>query len=387
MPMDLRAPSLDELRHRKGLKWRIYGDDVLPLWVADMDLPVADAVRRVLEEHARTGDLGYAFFPHWHELRDAFVERAARLWGWSVERSQVQIVVNVLQGLDCAVATTTETGQGVVIQTPIYPPFLGIVEANGRRIVANPLRRGAQRWEMDLDHLRRHLDPATRLLLLCSPHNPTGRAFERAELEALGEIVLEHDLTVVADEIWAEVVYPDHHHTPFASLSPELARRTVTLTSATKAFNLAGLPCAVAVFGSSELLARFRSLSSFRLGHPGIVDAAATLAVWRDGGAWLEAALAHLDGNRRLVREIIGSRLPAMDHLSPEATYMAWLDCRQLELPQEPFSFFLDRARVALSNGREFGAAGEGFVRLNFATSRAILEEALERMATAITSA
>lgn len=378
-------PQLDDLRRRKGRKWATYGADVLPLWIADMDLPVAEPVRRVLEEHARTSDVGYAFYPEWEEMRRVFAERARTRWNWEVDPARVAVILNLLQGMDCAVTVLSEPGEGVVVQTPIYPPFLGIVEVNRRRLVANPLRRRDSRWEMDLADLVRKLDDQCRLLLFCNPHNPTGRVFERQELEALAEIVLEHDLLVVADEIWADLVYPGHRHLPFATLGPELERRTVTLTSATKAFNLAGLPCAVAVFGSGELLARFRTLSSYRLGHPGIVDVCATLAAWREGDSWLAEVTAYLDGNRHLLADFLGERLPGVELALPEATYLAWLDFRRLHLPDEPAPFVLERSRVALSDGRDFGAVGSGFARLNFATSREVLELALERIAATLT--
>jgi cystathionine beta-lyase len=244
--------------------------------------------------------------------------------------------------------------------------------------------RDANRWEIDFDHLRAQLQPDTRLILLCHPHNPTGRSFERDELLALGELALEHDLIVASDEIHADLTFPPHRHVPFATLGPELAERTITLTSATKSFNLAGLPCAFAICGSDRVQQPFRELPPHALGHPGILDDAATYTAWTEGQPWLDAVLAYLLENRDLVTDFFASRIPDLQVLPPEATYMAWLDFRDLELPADPFPFFLEHARVALTGGNEFGTPGKGFARLNFATSRTILLEILERMETAV---
>jgi cystathionine beta-lyase len=272
----------------------------------------------------------------------------------------------------------------VVLQTPIYPPFLAAVERSGRRLVESSLVRGAHRYEIDFEHLRAALDPDTRLLLLCNPHNPTGRVFEREELLALGELALERDIIVVSDEIHADLAFPPHRHLPFATLGPELAERTITLTSATKSFNLAGLPCAFAICGSDRMQRPFLELPPHALGQPGILDDAATCAAWTEGQPWLDEVAAYLLENRDLMMDFFARRLPDLRVSAPEGTYMAWLDCRELGLPAEPFEFFLEHARVALTRGSEFGAPGKGFVRMNFATSRGILLEILERMGAAV---
>jgi cystathionine beta-lyase len=289
-----------------------------------------------------------------------------------------------VQGLDACVLLHSRPGEGVVLQTPIYPPFLAAVEHSGRRLVESGLVPGTDRYEINFDHLRGALDSETRMLLLCNPHNPTGRVFERHELMALGELALEHDLVVVSDEIHADLAFPPHGHVPFATLGPELAERTITVTSATKSFNLAGLPCAFAIFGSDRLQRPWQDLPPHVIGHPGILDDAATYTAWTEGQPWLEEVVAYLLENRALMMDFFERRLPGLHVFPPEATYMAWLDCRELRLPADPFDFFLQQARVGLTGGREFGAPGRGFARINFATSKAILREILERMATAV---
>jgi cystathionine beta-lyase len=293
------------------------------------------------------------------------------------------VLTDVMQGVYVGISQLSEPGAGVVIQTPVYNPFFGAVRGTGRKIVAAPLAQGAARFELDHDVLRRAAEGA-QVLLLSHPHNPTGRCYDRAELEAIAEIALANDLVVISDEIHADLVLSGARFVPFASLSPEVAARTLTLNSASKAFHIAGLRCAVGVFGSDEMKRRFAGVPRHVRGGINILGFEATRAAWLHGGPWLDAVVAHLRGNRDFLARAVAERLPGVVHHPPEATYLAWLDCRALALEPTPFRFFLERAEVALSDGATFGAPGEGFVRLNFATSRAILAEAVERMAKAL---
>lgn len=381
---DLERLDLARLRRRRGEKWQLYPPDVLPAWVAEMDFPLAAPIRRVLEDALEADDLGYPINPRPGDLPTVFAERMAARFGWRVDPQRVEVLTDVVQGLYVALDRFAAPGEGVVVQTPVYPPFLHAVRETGRRLVENPLVAGAARFELDLDGLRAALDPDTRVLLLCHPQNPTGRVFERRELEALAELVLRHQLVVVSDEIHADLAYPERRHVPFAALGPEVEARTITLTSATKAFNIPGLRCALAHFGSAELQRRFLSLPRHVRGGIGSLGLAATAAAWRESQPWLDAVLARLDANRALVAEFVRTALPGVGHRPPEASYLAWLDCRALGLGASPQRFFLERAKVALSAGEAFGRPGEGFVRLNFATPPALLGEILERMAKAL---
>ncbi|MCP5056095.1 MAG: putative C-S lyase [bacterium] len=380
------AVSSAELHRSSRIKWTLYGPDVLPAWVADMDFPVAPAIQQAVRALLDRNDLGYHAVPLSPQLREAFVSRMAERFSWQVDPRNVSPLVNVVQGLDASILMHTKRGQGVVVQTPIYPPFLGAVEHSGRRLVENPLVRGETRFEIDFDRLEADIDDDTRLFMLCNPHNPTGRAFERSELLQLGEIALRHDLIVVSDEIHEDLVFAGHEHVPFASLSPELAERTITLTAATKAFNIAGLPIAFIVYGSQRLKEPFRQLPPHVFGHGGILDDAATLAAWTDGQEWLDTVLAYLAENRQRVSEFFSERFPAVGLLPPEATYLAWLDFQEFDLPDDLRAFFLERGQVALSPGSDFGSPGQRCVRLNFATSKSILEAILERMGKALES-
>ena len=247
-----------EMHRSSRIKWRLFGDEVLPAWVADMDFPVAPPIHRAICDLVGRHDFGYHIVPLSPHLRAALVSRMAERFSWQIDPERIVPLVNLLQGLDLSVLLHSRRGEGVVLQTPLYPPFLAAVKGSGRRVDESTLVRGTHRYQIDFDHLRAALQPDTRLILLCNPHNPTGRAFEREELLALGELALEHDLIVVSDEIHADLTFPERRHVPFATLGPELAERTITLTSATKSFNLAGLPCAFAVCGSDRLQQPFR---------------------------------------------------------------------------------------------------------------------------------
>jgi cystathionine beta-lyase len=380
--------TLEELRRRRGGKWSAFGPDVLPAWVADMDFPIADPIKEAILGVLERNDGGYPGEASLKELGTAFAARMGDRFGWEPAPRSVQPVGDLIQAMIASVATLVPAGGGVVIQTPIYPPFLQVVKMLGRHLVDNPLVAGSDRYEMDLDGLREAIDDRTRLILFCNPHNPTGRVFERRELEALAALVVEHDLIVVSDEVHSDLAYPGRTHIPFASLGPEIASRTVTLTAATKAFIIAGLKCALIHFGSKELKERQTSVFHRRLlGVPNVFGIEATLAAWRDAEPWLAAVVAQLGANCKRVAAFLGEQLPGIGFHPPEASYLAWLDCEPLGLPARPHEFFLTRARVALSDGREFSSRGDAFVRLNFATAPGVLEEILQRMAAAVESA
>jgi cysteine-S-conjugate beta-lyase len=384
---DFDAVDLERLAARRCAKWSRYGPDVIAAWVADMDFPVAEPVRTALHRAVDDSDLGYPGRADEGPLPGLFAARMAERHGWEVDPSLVTVISDVVQGIELAIGGLSDPGDGVVIQPPVYPPFFAAVEEMGRRLVENPLLPGPARPEVDLDGLRRAVERSehrARILLLCNPHNPTGRVLGRDELAAVAGVALEHDLWIVSDEIHADLVFPGSTHVPTATLGPEVARRTVTLTSASKAFNVAGLRCAVAAFGSEEARRRFSWVPAHVRGGLGSLGLLATEAAWTEGQPWLDAALAYLDGNRRLLGRLVADRLPSVGHQSPEATYLAWLDCRQLDLPGGPYEFFLRHAGVGLSDGRDFGRPGLGHVRLNFATSRTLLTEVVDRMARAV---
>jgi cystathionine beta-lyase len=384
-PAELAELPEARLRERTGEKWQVHPEDVLPLWVADMDFPVAEPIRHALARAVALSDLGYPLHPRPTPLPEVFAAWVARRHGLEVDPASVEILTDVMQGVYVAIGTLTAPGDGLVVQTPIYPPFLSAVRETGRTLVENPLVEGDGGYRVDVEGLRRCAGGA-RAILLCNPHNPTGRAFDEAELAAIAEVALEHDLWIVSDEIHADLVYPGARHRPIADLGPEVAARTLTLQSASKAFNIAGLRCAVGVFGGAELGRRFASVPRHVRGGIGTLGIQASLAAWRHAEPWLDEALGVLEANRDHVVEVVRRELPGVRVHAPEATYLAWLDCRALRLEPSPYRFFRERAKVGLSDGAVFGKPGEGFVRLNFATSRNILDDALARMTRALRS-
>jgi len=290
----------------------------------------------------------------------------------------VMVMPDVVSGLANCIEALTEPGDSVLVQTPLYPPILSCIANSGRRIAASAITGDS----IDFDALAATISRSSaRLMILCNPHNPTGRCFTRAELTRLASLALDHDLLVVSDEIHADLTHPGYEHIPIASLGPEVAARTVTLNSASKAFNIAGLRCAVCVAQSPALRLRLASLPAQRWSAFSTLGVRAALAAWTDAGAdWLSACVEHLSLMREHLVRRLANGLPAVRCTPPQAGYLAWLDCRALALDTAPAQFFLEHARVALSSGAEFGEPGRGFVRLNFATSQDILDRILDRM-------
>ena len=382
---DFNAISLEALRRRRGTKWTRYPPDVLPAWVADMDFDMVEPIRAGLARLMQANDLGYAPKLPASGLPEAFAAFAARRFpGWEVAPERMVAIADIVQGIHLAIEAFTRPGDGVCTLTPVYPPFLQAVAQTGRRLDRCTMVQGQGRYEIDFDALRAAIDERTRLLLLCTPHNPLGRVFDREELEALARIAIERDLVVVADEIHADIVYRGSRHIPFASLGPEVETRTVTMTSATKSFNIAGLRCAVVLFGSDRLAERFSAWPEHIRGAVSSFGMEATRIAWTECDEWLDALLAHLEGNRDFLHAFVAERLPGIRMVLPAATYLGWLDCREYGLDPGPYQWFLDRARVGFNDGRDFGDGGEGHVRINFATSRGILAQVLERMEEAL---
>jgi len=373
--------SLEELRRRRSAKWITYPPDVLPAWIAEMDVPLAEPIRRALHEAIELGDTGYA---EAGALPEAFAGFARRRLGWTVDPAQIQIVPDVIVGASEILRAAVPPGAGVVLNPPVYPPFFHLIEDIGRKVVEVPLARTANGWELDLDGLETAFRDGARCYLLCSPHNPTGSVWSRAALGRIAELAERYGVWVLADEIHALLTLAGAVHTPFLSLGGAAAEHGIALTSASKAWNLAGLKCAMAVTGSPRTKAVMDRLPKDLRYHAGIFGLIASVAAFRDGGPWLEALLAHLDGTRKLLAEKLAELLPEVGYVPPEASFLAWLDCTALGLDGDPAAVFRERGRVALSSGLAFGRPGAGFARLNIGTSRALVAEAVRRMAAAM---
>ncbi|RKR91983.1 cystathionine beta-lyase [Micromonospora pisi] len=372
--------SLDELRLRTSEKWRRYPSDVLPLWVAEMDVPLAEPVVRALTTAIALGDTGY---PHGTGYAEALAGFATERWGWTPEIAHTTVVPDVMMGIVEVLKLVTGDGDAVVVSPPVYQPFYQFLRSLDRRIVEAPLDA---RHRLDPEALDRAFADAVAggrraAYLLCSPHNPTGTVHTREELTTVAELAERHGVRVVADEIHAPLVYAGATFVPY--LSVPAAANAFALLSASKAWNLAGLKAAVAVAGPEAAvdLARMPPEVGDGPSHLGVIAHSAAL---RLGGAWLDGLLAGLDDNRRLLGELLAEELPLVRYRPPDGTYLAWLDCRALGLPADPAEVFLAQGRVAFVPGPAFGTGGTGHVRFNLATSPEIITEAVRRMATAV---
>jgi len=374
------------LRSRRSNKWHLHPPDVIPAFVADMDFAVAAPIQAAVARIAAEGDLGYARREGDDTIQAAYVRYMRRRFGFAPVADLVQPVGDLVQGTFAAILAFSEPGDGVILHVPNYPPFREAITSTGRSLLPLRLHDRGGRHVFDPDEMRSLADSNTRIILLCNPQNPTGRVFSREELQQIAQLAVDRDLIVVSDEIHCDLVYPNHAHIPFVSLGPEVAARTITLNSATKSYNIPGLRAALMHFGSAELLARFHKRVPARLlSQPGVTGIDATIAAWDECQPWLDAVLAHLDQARRHVIDVLAKEIPEIRCHLPEATYLAWLDCRALSL-QSPtaFEFFLDKAKTGFSAGETFEPSATQFVRMNFATSRVILDEILGRMIKAV---
>jgi cystathionine beta-lyase len=371
-------------RNTDSNKWRKFPPDVLPLWVADMDFPSPPAVVNALRARVEHGFFGY--LAERNDLPEVVAERVGKRYGWRVSPEAVIALPGVIAGFNQALRALTKPGEGLLVQTPVYPPILRSHGNHGLRRDEHALTRGADgRYTVDLDAFAAAIRDDTRVFLLCNPHNPVGRLFGRAELEGVARACLRRDLWIVADEIHCDLLLDGRQHLPIAALAPEVEARTVTLMAPSKTFNLPGLKCAVAIIPDAALRARFVAAAADLVAKIGVLGYTGAVAAYREGDAWLEALLHYLQANRDFLVGRVRATLPGLTVAPPEATYLAWLDCRGAGLPGgDPYTFFLERARVALNDGRTFGPGGEGFVRLNFACPRALLTEGLDRMARAL---
>jgi cystathionine beta-lyase len=368
-------------RDTGSAKWKWYGD-ALPLWVADMDFRAPEPVIDALRQRVDHGIFGYTLPPP--ELREVIQAWLLERHGWRVPVEAISCLPGVMRAVNMTGRAIGEPGDGILVQPPVYYPFFHVPKNQGRELQYAQVSRVDGRYQIDFDAFEAAISERTRLLLLCNPHNPIGRAYTQAELEQMAEICLRHGVAICSDEIHSDVVYPGYCHTPIASLSPEVAARTVTVLAPSKTFNIPGLACSVMVIENPELRQQVEAAGAGLVGGCNVMGYTAMLAAYRDGAEWLEALLEYLAANRDAVARFVAERMPGIRMDLPEATFLAWLDCREASIPGNPHKFFLDQAGVALNDGATFGPGGEGYVRLNFGCPRATLLEALERMGEAL---
>jgi Bifunctional PLP-dependent enzyme with beta-cystathionase and maltose regulon repressor activities len=382
--MSYNFDTLIDRRNTRSYKWDQVGPlfghaDILPLWVADMDFPSPPAVQEVLKKRAALGAYGYAI------RTDSYLE-AIQGWyerrhGWSIDKEWILDSPSVVTSLSLAVEQFTSPGDAVVLQSPVYYPFYDVIRGNDRVVARNPLVLRNGRYEMDLEQLESLFKDGAKLMLLCSPHNPGGRVWERDELLRLGELCLRYGVTVVSDEIHCDLVFPDKQHVPFAALSPEIADITITCLAATKTFNLPGLHTSFIVVSNEgmrqRLDKRMKTLSLHMAQH---FAQDAVEAAFNEGGEWLDAMLAYVKDNLDYALSYLSEHLPQVKPMVPDGTYLLWVDCRGLGLDRSGLKdLMFNKAKVAFNDGTIFGTEGEGWLRINLACPRSILKQALKQ--------
>jgi len=364
-----------------SLKWQRYGA-ALPLWVADMDFSAPEPVLTALQQRIAHGVFGYGAPPD--QLTETICARLADRYRWSVTPDQIVYLPGLVCGLNVVCRAIGEPGDAVLVQTPVYPPFLSAPVDQDRQLITAELnaelRAGRLYYTFDDAAFVAKISLKTRLFILCHPHNPVGRSFDRDELTRLAALCEQHDLIICSDEIHCDLLLDGRQHIPLATLAPEIAQRCITLMAPSKTFNIAGLGASFAIIQNPELRQRFKHAMRGIVPDVNLLALTAALAAYQYGSDWLRELLIYLAANRDYLLDDVDRHLPDMRITVPEATYLAWLDCRNAGIIGNPHSWFLNQARVALNDGATFGPGGEGFVRLNFGCPRTTLIAGLERI-------
>lgn len=367
------------------LKEKLFGtQEVLPMWVADMDIATPSCVLEAVHHRLQHPIIGYEIMSKSaYKAQCAWVERHH---GWTISTEWVSYSPSVVASIGCAIRAFSDEGDEVIVQSPVYPPFYDMVRINNRKLVLNALMQDAQGdYRFDLEDLKAKITPKTKLLLLCSPHNPVGCVWERDELIALGELCVQNGIVIISDEVHCDIVFGDNTHIPLASLSPILSENTVTLIGPGKTFNMAGFSISTVVIASSQLREQYRKEQhKVHYGEGAVLSHVAFEAAYTHGDKWHEGLITHLSVNREMIEQWCIAH-PIIGFRKPQGTYLAWLDCRALKMgDRELRDFFVKEAGLGLSAGLSFGKEGSGFMRLNFAVAREVLQQALEQLSKAL---
>lgn len=370
-----------ERRGTHAVKWQLGEDDIIPMCIADMDFRIAEPIIQAVSTKAAHGIYGYSIACE--EYITEICQWWKRQYEWEIDPSWICFSPGVVPGLHMLVQVLTQPGDRVLVQTPVYPPFFDVIQHNGCELAINELICGPHGYQIDFDDLERQAaDPLTKVMILCSPHNPVGRVWTREELQRIAEIGMKHGVTVISDEIHGDLTLFSHSHIPFTSLSQSIAEHSVVLSAPSKTFNIAGLQTSVVFIPNEELRARYQATcNSIGLMRPNAFGVEATKAAYRHGQAWLNEVITYIEENVTLALTYLEQHIPEIRCMKPEATHLLWLDCRKLGLPpEELYQLFLEQAKVRFGQGHTFGQGGEGFLRMNVACPREALVEALRRM-------
>jgi cysteine-S-conjugate beta-lyase len=375
--------SFPDRRITESVKWGVYGKDVLPMWVADMDFVSPQPVIDALKERVEHGVFGYPMVSD--ELKTVVVERMATRYKWEITEDDLLFIPGVVPGFNLVCQALTGAGDSMIMQTPVYPPFLSAPGNAGiKGITVDLMQDKTGQYRIDFEAFEKAIQENTKVFLLCNPHNPVGRVYRLDELERLTEICLSHHITICSDEIHSDLIYGGYRHIPIASLNNEIEQNAVTLIAPSKTFNIAGLECSVLICRNQEMKKKIESARRGLLGGVNVLGLTAGFAAYKHGDEWLEEFLGVLQSNRDLLVKFVHENLKGIKMSIPEGTYLAWLDCRGLESIEDPYQFFLKEAKVALNDGAEFGEAGKGFLRMNFGCPESMLIEAMMRMKQAL---
>lgn len=385
MPSQLK--SAPDRRSLGSIKWKLYNEDVLPLWVADLDFSAPQAIIDALQARALTGEFGYSMPSD--DLLALLCERMQGLYSWKVSPEEIVFIPSLVTGIHAVCRLVGEAGDGVLMQPPVYPPFITAPPTHHKIVQYAPLALqrmgdGTISYTIDFDVFEQAMTERTRLFLLCNPHNPTGVAYSREDQLRMAEICIRHNVLICSDEIHCDLLHEQTQHIPIASLSPEIAQNTITMMAPSKTFNVPGLKASFLIIQNKELRDAFAKSSYGIVPAVNNMGLAAMDAAYRSCDDWLMALRQQLTENRDRYVAFMREHMPQLHTTVPEATYLAWIDCRDAGIEGNPQLFFLEQAKVALNDGAFFGAGNEGFVRLNFGCTPATLIEALQRMHTAL---
>jgi cystathionine beta-lyase len=382
--------NFDQPVNRKdsnSVKWRWFDEDVLPMWVADMDFVSPSPVLEALHQRIDHGVFGYGLPPK--ELETTICSRMERLYNWQVTPEEIIFLPGLVSGINVMCRAINQPGDGVLVQTPVYPPFLSAPLNHDQRVDIAQLAQinnddgHTLAYEIDFDAFEEAIKPDTNLFILCNPHNPIGRGFNANELTKMAEICLAHDVVLCSDEIHSDLLLGNTKHIPSATLGSEIADRCITLLAPSKSYNIPGLGCSIAIVQNPELREQLEKAAAGIVPHVNVLGYTAALAAYEQGDEWLAQVREYLTANRDYVVDFITTNLPDVRTTVPEATYLAWLDC-SAAVEGNPHRFFLEKAGVALNDGEDFGPGGENFVRLNFGCQQATLEKGLRQMVEAV---
>lgn len=381
--------SIIERRGTNSLKWdfskEVFGsEELLPMWVADMDFLTPKKIEEAIEKRVEHGVFGYT--GKGEAYYKSIINWVDKRHGWDIKKEWILSLPGVVPTLSAAILSFTKPGDKVLIQTPVYHPFFTVIEGNERVKVENRLIQGKDSYEIDFKDLEEKLSQGVKMMILCNPHNPVGRVFKKEELIRIGEICKRHNVIIVSDEIHSDIIYKGHKHIPIASLSKEFSDITITCIAASKTFNVAGLSASAAIISNDGLREKFsKTADTLGIGSSNLLGGVALEASYTYGEEWLENLIWYLEGNRDYLLDFVKKRIPKIKAYKSEGTYLVWLDCRGLNMNSDELNhFMIKNAKVGLNNGTSFGTGGEGFMRINIGCPRKLIQEGLERIEKAV---